>query len=432
MASLKRVTHKNGRVVYRIVICLGYDGQGNKRVRNFTYPVNQSLPPRQQEKEALKYAMNMEDKIKYGYDIDSGKIMFEDFACQWLDSVRDNLAYGTYVGYEQLLRSRILAYFKEYKMANIRTLDIEAFYRTLARDYSAGTIKRYVNVLNCIFRAAGRWNVIESSPCQYAQKPKKIQGGEGLRYFTPQQSLMFLKSLNMSYNIKCSKRWADESGKLIRVSEYEREYRVSTQFKLFFTLSIFCGFRKGETLALHWSDIDLEHQNVSISKAVGRTENGFDYKEPKNSSALRRIPLPQKVCGLLEDYKKEYDSRKLSLGDKWKGDGSLFIQADGKRMGHTTTYQYFVRHLQRYNQWVRDNPQKAQSESLEELPHIPLHGLRHSCATLLNYLQVNIVDISKYLGHANCSTTMNIYAHSFEAQRQAASDKLNNFMQEYL
>ena len=101
-------------------------------------------------------------------------------------------------------------------------------------------------------------------------------------------------------------------------------------------------------------------------------------------------------------------------------------------MGHTTTYQYFVRHLQRYNQWVRDNPQKAQSESLEELPHIPLHGLRHSCATLLNYLQVNIVDISKYLGHANCSTTMNIYAHSFEAQRQAASDKLNNFMQEYL
>ena len=76
MASLKRVTHKNGRVVYRIVICLGYDGQGNKRVRNFTYPVNQSLPPRQQEKEALKYAMNMEDKIKYGYDNDSGKIMF--------------------------------------------------------------------------------------------------------------------------------------------------------------------------------------------------------------------------------------------------------------------------------------------------------------------------------------------------------------------
>ena len=101
-------------------------------------------------------------------------------------------------------------------------------------------------------------------------------------------------------------------------------------------------------------------------------------------------------------------------------------------MGHTTTYQYFVRHLQRYNHWVRDNPQKEQRERLEELPHIPLHGLRHSCATLLNYLQVNIVDISKYLGHANCSTTMNIYAHSFEAQRQAASDKLNKFMQVYL
>lgn len=67
-------------------------------------------------------------------------------------------------------------------------------------------------------------------------------------------------------------------------------------------------------------------------------------------------------------------------------------------------------------------------QGLEELPVIPLHGLRHSCATLLNYLDVNIVDISRYLGHASCSTTMNIYAHSFEAQKQAAREKLNVFL----
>ena len=66
MPSLKRITHKNGRVVYRIVICLGYDSQGNKLVKNLTYSVNQSASTRQQEKEALKYAMDMEDRLKYG------------------------------------------------------------------------------------------------------------------------------------------------------------------------------------------------------------------------------------------------------------------------------------------------------------------------------------------------------------------------------
>ena len=70
----------------------------------------------------------------------------------------------------------------------------------------------------------------------------------------------------------------------------------------------------------------------------------------------------------------------------------------------------------------------AAAEGIAPLPQIPLHGLRHSCATLLNYLDVNIIDISKYLGHASCSTTMNIYAHSFEEQKRIASEKLNDFI----
>ena len=78
---------------------------------------------------------------------------------------------------------------------------------------------------------------------------------------------------------------------------------------------------------------------------------------------------------------------------------------------------------------IREQDEAAAAQGLEELPAIPLHGLRHSCATLLNYLDMNIVDISKYLGHASCSTTMNIYAHSFEEQKRVASRKLDEFLQ---
>lgn len=126
---------------------------------------------------------------------------------------------------------------------------------------------------------------------------------------------------------------------------------------------------------------------------------------------------------------KEYYLLRLSMGSAWKGDDNLFIQADGTLMGRSTPYQFFKRHLKRYNQWVVDHEEQAKSESLEVLPDIPLHGLRHSCATLLNYLDVNIIDIAKFLGPAKSSTTMDIYAHSFEEQKREAVNKLEGFLQ---
>lgn len=430
MASLKRVTHKNGRVVYRIAISLGYDKQGHKLVKNLTYSVNQSSPPRQQEKEALRYAIDMEDRLKYGRSLCEGKMSFEEFAHKWLDSVKDNLAYGTYVGYEQLLRSRILPYFKAYRMICVGTSDIEAFYKMLAGEYSPGTIKRYANVLNGIFGTAKRWGFIAENPCQSAKKPSGVQDTYKLRYFTPQQSLIFLKSLDMSYEVTYRKHLrVNQDGSVCCIEIYTKPYQVPIQYRVFYTLSMFCGFRKGEALALRWADVDFEKREISVSKAIGRTEHGFDYKEPKNRMSIRKVPFPDSILPLLAEYREKCAQLEQSLGGDWKGDGSLFIRPDGRRMGQATTYQYFLSHLKRYNQWVKEHPETVAAESLTELPSIPLHGLRHSCATLLNYLGVNIVDISKYLGHASCSTTMNIYAHSFEEQKRVASDRLNDFIQ---
>lgn len=340
--------------------------------------------------------------------------MFEDFACKWLEGVRSSIACGTYTGYEQLLRSGILPYFKGHKLAQIRAWDIEAFYQALSVRYAPGTIKRYANVLNCIFKAAVRREAAADNPCQYARKPRQKRSTK-LRYFTPEQSLIFLRSLGLTM------------GEMPE-SEETGESTVSTRYQVFYTLSLLCGLRKGETLALNWSDIHFETREISVTKSVGRTEEGFCSKETKNASSVRKIPFPDLVCFLLEKYRQEYDEQKKRLGDRWPGEEALFVRQDGRRMGHTTPYQYFKKHLMRYNQWVHDYPQEALEQGLEELPVIPLHGLRHSCATLLNYLDVNIVDISRYLGHASCSTTMNIYAHSFEAQKQAAREKLNDFL----
>ncbi len=429
MASVKRIEHKSGRIVYRIVICLGYDKKGNKLVKNLTYSVNQTATPKQQEKEALKYAMDMEDKIKYGYDLDAEKMSFEDFSEKWLESVKSELAYSTYENYVMILNNRLLPYFKTYKVANIKTPLIELYYKTLVKDYSHGTIVKHANVLSGMFRTAIRWGMIEINPCHNAKIPKTDDEEPTLKYFTPQQAIMFLKSLNLSYEtVYRGHQRIDDTGKPYYVNDYTESHKVDTQYKVFYTLSLYCGFRKGETLAIHWDDIDFEKREISISKSVGKAETGVEYKKPKTKTSIRTVTFPEQIIPLLKQYRTEYNLLRLRIGSAWKGDGNLFIRDDGQLMGRSTPYQFFKRHLKRYNQWVKDNPTEAKNKGFEELPIIPLHGLRHSCATLLNSIDVNIIDISEILGHAKSSTTMDIYAHSFEKQKKDVANKLEEFL----
>ena len=82
-------------------------------------------------------------------------------------------------------------------------------------------------LLNLIFKTAKRYSMIENNPCQDAQKPKRKDEDEGLKFFTPKQALMFMKSLNMSYEVtyKGHQR-VDDTGKPYYVNEYTESYMV--------------------------------------------------------------------------------------------------------------------------------------------------------------------------------------------------------------
>ena len=431
MASIKRKEKKNGGVVYRIQISLGCDPRTGKRVpKVITFSPNQNATPKQQEKEALKHAMEWEDKLKNGESYEGQEVSFAEYADRWLTNIKQEVAYSTYQSYERIVNKKILPFFAVYKVAKIKTPLVEEFYKTL-RGNANGTIQKIANVLSGMFRTAVRWQMIQVNPCRDAKVPKNKEEESALKYFTPEQSLMFLKSLDMTFEtvVKGHQR-TDDTGKHYVVEDYTEQRKLPLQLKVFYTLSLYCGFRKGETLALQWSDIDFEKKEISITKSVGKTEKGVALKKPKTATSVRTVSLPEKILPLLKQYKREYALYRLQLGTEWKGAENLFIQNDGTLMGYSTSYQAFRRHLERYNNWVQNNREDAKKQGLEPLPNITLHGLRHSCATLLNYLDVNIIDISKVLGHAKASTTMDIYAHSFQEQNRVAANKLNAFLEE--
>lgn len=96
------------------------------------------------------------------------------------------------------------------------------------------------------------------------------------------------------------------------------------------------------------------------------------------------------------------------LGDSdYNKDGYLFIQENGT-----------VMHPSTLNHWVKG------FETRHNLPHVYPHKFRHSQAIILYASNVDIVTISKRLGHKQVSTTQNIYAHLMKGSDRKASDAI--------
>ena len=165
---------------------------------------------------------------------------------------------------------------------------------------------------------------------------------------------------------------------------------------------------------------DFNNHSVSITKSTGIVKKEIITKAPKTKSSIRVVTIPDVVFELLKEYRKEQLKYRLSIGDQWIGDNYIFIQWNGKQMYPSTPYAAFKKIIKRYNNAVTDETLK--------LPNIPLHGLRHTSATLLISQNVDVKTVSGRLGHAQTSTTMDIYAHSLKKMDEVAAETLNNLL----
>ena len=140
-------------------------------------------------------------------------------------------------------------------------------------------------------------------------------------------------------------------------------------------------------------------------------------KEPK---AFRRtVSIPHFLTQRIKALRRERLKYRLTLGDYWQGGEWLFIQENGRQMGYATPYSAFQDAITRYN---------ADKPAAQQLPAIPFHGLRHTSATLLIAGKQDVRTVSSRLGHAQASTTMNIYAHALSETDRKASNALENML----
>lgn len=171
----------------------------------------------------------------------------------------------------------------------------------------------------------------------------------------------------------------------------------------------YTGCRRGETLAVRWSDINFEEKSVTICRSLAQTENGLLFKRPKNDKT-RTISLSDRLAAMLKTHKAQQAQEQLLLGAAYKKGDLVFAQPDGSPVCPSIFGDSFKNLIERMT-----------------VTQISLHGLRDTHASLLAKAGVPIEVISRRLGHSSINITMDRYMHVYrERDEDAASafDKL--------
>lgn len=142
--------------------------------------------------------------------------------------------------------------------------------------------------------------------------------------------------------------------------------------------------------------------NILYSSDVGIYED-----TPKTERSKRFVSLPAETMQLLRQYRAWQNEERLRLGEYYQYQGFVFSQDNGKPM-----------HPDSVTDWL------SKFSKRHDLPHINPHAFRHTMASMLYFNGVDSVSISKRLGHAQVSTTANIYAHVVEEADKKNADIL--------
>jgi integrase len=171
-------------------------------------------------------------------------------------------------------------------------------------------------------------------------------------------------------------------------------------------LDLATGMRRGEVLALRLSDIDLDGAAVRIERSLEETNSGLRFKPPKTRHGKRIISLPPNAVAVLRDHRRKLLETRMALGlGKPDADTLLFGEADGSpRRPDQLSWLW-----------------RSACKSLK-LPMVSFHALRHTHASALIAAGLDVVLISRRLGHGSPHVTLRVYAHLFKRDdREAAS-----------
>jgi integrase len=327
---------------------------------------------RGKRKDAEKELTRLIGLANDGMLTEPSKTTIAEYFDGWLGS-ETGLSGKTLERYRGLAEQQIKPHLAPIPLQKLKPADIERWHQTLlksggkgGKSLSAQTVLHAHRVLRTGLARALRAEIIARNPATAISPPR-----------IPDKEIRALSAAEM----------ADTLARL----------RGHDLYPIAF-LALATGARRGELLALRWTDIDLDKGMVKIERSLEETSNGLRFKGTKTKNGKRTITLPGNVTETLRQHRKATLEHRLHLGmGKPDADALVFTRADG-------------------SPWPPDDLSRNWRRTVKarNMPVCSFHGLRHSHASSLIANGIDILSVSRRLGHASPTITLATYGHMIE------------------
>lgn len=364
---------------YTIIVSLGKDPVTGKKKQSWR-------TIRGNKRDAERELTKLLNELNTGTYLEPSKLTVAEYLEKWLaEYAQGNVAGKTYERYCGIVRRQLIPDIGALPLAKLQPLHIQSHYTSKlqggrldgrAGGLSAQTIVHHHRVLKEALDRAVKWGLLVRNPALAAEPPK------------PQKRE--IQAIDEDASV-----WLIDAA-------------MGTRLYVPVFLAITTGMRRGEVLALRWSDVDMNRGYLTAARAIEQTKlGGLKFKTPKNRKG-RQLSLPPVMVDALRLHRVEQEKRQMLLGDAYEQNDLVCCVEDGsiwKPSAFTSAYEDLLRR--------------------RGIKKIRFHDLRHSHASQLLRSGVNPKIISERLGHSKVGFTLDVYAHLLPGMQEEAATLTN-------
>ena len=317
-------------------------------------------------------------------------VLFVDYIRKWLLRKKADVQLSTWEGYEIYVTRHIIPYFEPLRLNidQVTPKHIQDYYEsrlTCRRpDHKPGglkpvSVKKHAPVLNQIFEAALIEELVMRNPVSVVPLPKQEKREPVGRFMTAEEANQMLEAFR-----------GHELQPLIYVTLYY-------------------GLRRSEVLGLKWNAVDFDAGTLKIQHTVVKQKTIIAKDTTKSMNSRRVYPLLPEVRNLLLHLKEKQAKDRADFGDCYTESEYIFVWSDGKPYRPDYVTRAFKKVLVQHG-----------------LPDMRFHDIRHSTASILYDKGWELKDIQEWLGHADISTTGNIYTHISKMRKEMMGQDLGS------
>lgn len=383
-----RKTKINGKQYWVKQVTIGYDDNGKQKRKSF-YGATR--------KEAIEKYESWKSKQSFASNDD---LTLGQYFHTWLFEIRKmELKSSTFERYYGIYENYIISNKKlsSTKLTDITNMQIQIYFNSLLKEGKPVTTVKNVNrYIKTFFEDCVKEGLMVRNPCNNIKFPKNndVEEDDQFIFLTDEEQRELIKNLS------------------------------GDPMELVILLGLMCGMRLGEILALEYTDFDFNEGWININKSIKRVskinENGereylMEITKPKTKAGIRKCPLPTFLVPKIKQQNKINLENKLK-SDIYCNSNLLFCNADGTPID-----------TKKPNRRLKTLCKKL---GLNE--NIHFHSLRSIFISNCVNKDIDIKTLMSWVGHAEYSTTMNIYARIKKEKLQESSNLVNSIFADIL